>query len=392
MTEKKDNSRRNSRRRFLQMTGTASTLGVAGLAGCLGGGNGNGGNGGNGNGGNGGNGNGSDSGDAGELLVFQWADYWADGFIQGFEDETGIEVSVSNYASNEEMFNALKAGGTDQYDVLFPSDYMVNIMTEQDMLQPIDTDRLSNWGNLSQTFQDAPYDPTDDRYSVPYQWGTSGIGYNAEMTGDIEVTSWETMWDEEFAGQMTMLDDMRETIGAALKYLGYSLNTTDEDEIDEAKELLIQQKDLLSTYDSVNMPENMINEQASPVHTWSGEAFVAYWELWEEGEDSPIDYVIPEEGSVVWVDTATITAEAQNVENAYAFIDYFLDAENGADVTNYTYYASPNEAAEEYISDDILDNESIYPDEDTMDSLEFIENIGQATQIYDEAWTEIKSA
>lgn len=326
------------------------------------------------------------------LNIFQWGDYWPDGFVQSFEDEYDIDVNVSNFTSNEEMFNALNAGGTDQYDLIFPSDYMVNVLHEQEMIQPIDLDRLSNFGNLSQMFRDAPYDPGDDRYSVPYQWGTSGIGWNENLIGDVEITSWEAMWDEEWAGQMTMLDDMRESIGAALKLLGYSLNTTDEDEIEEAKELLIQQKDLLRTYKSSGFGTDLINEENSPVHGWSGEIMASMWETEDEDEGSPINYVIPEEGSVVWVDTAAITSEAQSPNAAHEFIDYFLDAENGAEVTNYTYYGSPNEAAEEHIYDEILDDETIYPDDDTMDELEYIENIGDATTIYDEAWTEITNA
>lgn len=402
MTE--DNTTGHNRRTFLRATGALSTAGIAGIAGCLGGGDDP--DPGDGDDGSGDDGegddhdhdddDGSDDGSDGdledELRIFQWGDYWPDGFVQGFEDEFGVEVSVSNYASNEEMFNKLQAGGTGQYDLIFPSDYMVNILHEQEMIQPLDLDKIPNFENLSPTFEEAPYDPGDERYSAPYQWGTSGIGYNTDMIGDVEISSWEALWNEEWAGQMTMLDDMRETIGAALKYLGYSLNTTDEGEIEEAKELLIEQKDLLMTYDSSNFPTNLINEQASPVHAWSGGVFQAYWETWEEDEGSPIRYVVPDEGSVVWVDTAAITADAENVEAAHAFINYFLDAEVGAEITNYTYYGSPNEAAEEYIHDEILEDESIYPDDETMEKLEFIENIGQATQLYDQAWTEIKNA
>ncbi|WP_280535379.1 extracellular solute-binding protein [Halopenitus sp. POP-27] len=388
----------SDRRTFLRTTGALSAGALAGLAGCSGNGGGNGNGSGNGNdGGNGnGSGNGGGNGNGGgeiedELAVFQWTDYWHDGFISGFEEEYDVSVSVSNYGSNEEMFNALQAGGTGQYDVIFPSDYMVNVLHDQEMIQPLDLDALSNFENLSDQFRNAPYDPGEQRFSAPYQWGTSGIAYNENMVGDVDVSSWETMWNEEFAGQMSMLDDVRETMGAALKHLGYSLNTTDESEIEEAKELLIQQKDLLSTYDSTNFPTNLINEQMSPVHAWSGGAFQAYWETFEDGS-SPINYVIPEEGSVVWVDTAAITAEAENVNAAHAFIDYFLDAQVGAEITNYTYYGSPNEAAEEYISEDVLNNESIYPPEEIMENLEYIQNIGQATTLYDEAWQEIKTA
>ncbi|MFC4438980.1 MULTISPECIES: polyamine ABC transporter substrate-binding protein [Natrialbaceae] len=366
----------------MKSTGALATVGLTGLAGCLGG----------------------DDDETGgtdvdtdeledSLSVFQWGDYWPDGFVQSFEDEHDVDVSVSNFASNEEMFNSLQAGGTDQYDLIFPSDYMVNVLHEQDMIQPLDLDAIPNFENLSEMFRDAPYDPGEERHSAPYQWGTSGIGWNENMIGEVDITSWDALWDEEWAGQITMLNDMRETIGAALKRLGYSLNTTDEGEIEEAKELLIEQKDLLRTYDSSNFETNLVNEQNSPVHAWSGGVFAALWETYDEDEDySPINYAIPEEGSVVWVDTAAVTAEAQHPNAAHAFIDYFLDAENGAEITNYTYYGSPNEAAEEHIADEILEDEAIYPDDETMENLEFIENIGEATQTYDQAWTEIQNA
>ncbi|WP_265108360.1 polyamine ABC transporter substrate-binding protein [Halosolutus halophilus] len=370
------------RRTVLKSTGALATIGVTGFAGCLG----------------------DEDNDTGSadidtddledsLNIFQWGDYWPDGFVQSFEEEHDVAVSVSNFASNEEMFNSLQAGGTDQYDLIFPSDYMVNVLQEQDMIQPLDLDELSNFGNLSEMFQEAPYDPGDDRYSAPYQWGTSGIGWNENMIGEVEIDSWDALWNDEWAGQITMLNDMRETMGAALKRLGYSLNTTDEDEIEEAKETLIQQKDLLRAYDSTNVQTNLINKQNSPLHGWSGDIFVALWETYDEDEGySPVNYTIPTEGGVVWVDTAAVTAKARHPNAAHAFIDYFLDAENAAEVTNYTYYGSPNAAAEEYIYDEILENESIYPDDETLENLEFIENIGQATQTYDQAWTEIQNA
>jgi spermidine/putrescine transport system substrate-binding protein len=188
-----------------------------------------------------------------------------------------------------------------------------------------------------------------------------------------------------------MLDDMRETIGASLKRLGYSLNSEDESEIEEAKQALIEQKDLLLTYDSVNMAENLINENASPIHTWSGSAFSAYWQLYED-DASPIGYQVPEEGGVVWVDTATVTADAQHPNAAHAFINYVLAAQVNGAIANYVYYPSPNEAAKEYITDSMLENERIYPPEETMQKLEFIRNLGQATSIWSEAWTEIQNA
>ncbi|MFB6219822.1 MAG: spermidine/putrescine ABC transporter substrate-binding protein [Halolamina sp.] len=389
----------SGRRRFLKRTGLAGTAALTGLAGCSGGG--------------GGStetaypGNATRRENLGlpeldydiedSLNVFQWADYWPTGTVEKFEDAYDVSVNVSNYASNEEMFNKLKAGGSSQFDVIFPSDYMVSVLSSQDMIQPLNLDRIPHWDNLEQYWIDnAPYDPGEDRYSAPYFWGTSGVAWNENMFADsvkeeLPFQSWEVMWDDRFSGDMTMLNDQRETIGAALKYLGYSLNTKDESKIEEAKEILIEQKKLLGTYDSVNMSENLINENFSPIHSWSGGAFSAYWELYSDGS-SPINYQVPKEGSVVWVDTAAVTKDAKNPNAAHAFINFVLNAKVNAEIANYVYYPSPNEAAKEYMFESMLNNERIYPPEETFESLEFIKNVGDATQLYSEAWTEIQNA
>jgi spermidine/putrescine transport system substrate-binding protein len=415
----------SKRRQFLKVGGAASVGLLTGLAGCSGDGSdgdGDGGSSSDGSSGDGGDGDGTstsgsdDMGDASvreeyglpeldyeleeQLNVFQWADYWPlnEDFntIDVFEQAYGVSVNVSNYASNEEMFNKFQAGGTDQFDVAFPSDYMVNIMADQDMLQPLDLDKLPHWENLeSRWVEEAPYDPGSERLSAPYFWGTTGIAWNANMVegADLPLTSWDALWNEEFAGQIRMLDDMRETMGAALKRLGYSLNSTNESEIQEAKETLIQQKDLLKTYSSVGMAEALINENASPIHTWSGAPFDAYWQLYDsESESSPIDYRVPEEGGVVWVDTSVVTKEAQNPNAAHAFINYTLNAQVNGAIANWVYYPSPNEAAKEYIFDSMLENERIYPPDSTMQKLEFIRNLGDATKMWNEAWTEVKNA
>lgn len=411
-----DNS---TRRTFLKATGTISVGGITGLAGCTGGGGSNGGD--DNNGGDNGGGDETtteeqdtatpqeDRGDAAvreeyglpeldypledTLNIFQWTDYWPSGTIETFEKAYGVTVNVSNYASNEEMFNKLKAGGSGQFDLAFPSDYMVSIMQSQDLLQPLDIGKIPHWENLEPMWKnEAPYDPTDERYSAPYFWGTSGVAWNSEMTPDIEGTpSWEVMWDEKYQGQITMLNDMRETIGAALKYLGYSLNTTDEEEIEEAKQLLIDQKPLLLTYSSVSRAAALQNQEASPLHCWSGDAFSAYWATYEDGE-SPINYTVPNEGGVVWIDTATVTKEAKHPNAAHAFINFVMNAKMNAEIANYLYYPTPNAAAKEYVDDAALNNPSIYPPEDVFEKLEFIENVGQATKSYSEAWTEIKNA
>jgi len=400
----------SNRRTFLKTTGALGVGGIAGLAGCSSGGDGD-------DGGNGGSDTTTtaqqttqaDRGDASvreeyglpeldyaledSLNVFQWTDYWPSGTVEIFEEAYGVTVNVSNYASNEEMFNKLKAGGSGQFDVVFPSDYMVNIMQSQDLIQSLDLAMIPHWDNLEAKWRDeAPYDPTDDRFSAPYQWGTSGVGWNTNVAPDVpDQPTWDVLWDDAYSGQITMLNDMRETIGAALKSLGYSLNSQNEAEIKEARDLLIEQKPLLLTYDSVNMADNLQNENASPIHTWSGSAFQAYWGTYSDGS-SPIKYRMPEEGGVVWVDTAAVTKEAKAPNAAHAFINFFLNAKVNAKITNYVYYGTPNGAAKEYVDEAALNNEAIYPPEEVMAKLEFIKNVGDATTYWSEAWTEIQNA
>lgn len=401
----------SNRRTFLRATGALGVGGVAGLAGCSGG---------DGSGSDDNSGNDTttttkgqepqeDRGDAAvreeyglpeldyaledTLNVFQWTDYWPSGTVEIFEKAYGVTVNVSNYASNEEAFNKLKAGGTGQFDLVFPSDYMVSIMIDQGMLQPLDLHKLPHWDNLEDMWKnEAPYDTGDQRYSAPYFWGTSGVAWNSNMVSGIEGTpSWEVMWKSQYEGQMTMLNDMRETIGAALKRLGYSLNTTDQDKIEEAKQLLMEQKPLLLAYSSTGRAAALQNEEASPLHCWSGDAFSAYWATFEDGS-SPISYNVPSEGGVVWVDTAAITKEAKHVGSAHAFINFVLNAKINAKIANYLYYPTPNAAAKEYVNQDALDNPAIYPPQEVFEKLEFIENVGDATTLYSQAWTEIQNA
>lgn len=329
------------------------------------------------------------------LRVFQWENYWPPRTISDFTEAYGVEdVTVDTYTSNEVLRATLETEGLDAYDVVFPSDWMVTDLIEAEMLAPLDREKLSNWSNLSdQWVTQAPYDTGAARYSAPYQWGTSGIGWNTEVidpTGGID--SWDAMWNEAWAGQLTMLDNKRETIGAALKRLGYSLNTRDDSEITEAKEALLQQRDLVKTYDSANMPSNLADGRASPVHTWNGEAYIAYSQLSSQGGDAPIEYTLPKEGSVVWIDTVTVPSKAPNENTAHLFIDYLLNARVNAAISNNTKYATPNEAAREYVDGSLLENDVVFPDEKRLSNLEFIRSVGDASTLYQQAWDEVTGA
>jgi spermidine/putrescine transport system substrate-binding protein len=321
-----------------------------------------------------------------ELHVYNWSEYIDPEIYADFEQEFGVKVIEDTFASNEDLLAKLQAGATG-YDIIVPSDYMVAIMIELDLLAELNYDNIPNFKNIDDTFKDPPYDP-GNKYSVPYQWGTTGIGYNADEFEDAP-DSWGYFFDPEmaapYAGKMSMLNDSRESIGAALKYLGYSLNTTDEAQLEEAKQLLIQQKEWVSTYDSEGFEDLLAAGETLLAHGWSGDFFMAA----EEAEN--VWYVIPEEGGVIWADNLAIPKTAPSQYTAEVFIDYLLRPEVGAKVSNYTWYASPNKAAEEFIDAEILEEPAIYPPPEVMDRLEFIRDVGEATTIYDRIWTEIKA-
>lgn len=321
-----------------------------------------------------------------ELHVYNWSEYIDPEIYEEFESEFGVKVIEDTFSSNEDLLAKLQAGATG-YDLIVPSDYMIAIMIELDLLAELNYDNIPNFSNVSETFKDPPYDP-GNKYSVPYQWGTTGIGYNADEF-DEAPGSWGYLFDAEmagpYAGQMSMLNDSRETIGAALKYLGYSVNSTDEGQLEEAKQLLIQQKEWVSTYDSDGFEDLLAAGETIIGHGWSGDFFAAA----EEAEQ--VWYIIPEEGGVIWTDNLAIPKSAPSQYTAEVFIDYLLRPEVGAKITNYTWYGSPNEASNEFIDAEILEEPAIYPPPEVMDKLEFLRDVGEATALYDRIWTEIKT-
>ena len=237
-------------------------------------------------------------------------------------------------------------------------------------------------------FADPPYDPKMV-HCVPYQWGTTGIGYNAELF-DEAPDSWAYLFDPDlagdFAGQFTMLNDSREGIGAALKYLGYSLNSIDEGQLNEARDLLIQQKPMIYAYDSEQYEDLVSADGTVLAHGWSGDFFMV------AVEDERIWYAIPQEGGVIWADNLCVPKTAPSQYTAEVFINYLLEGEVGAAISNFTWYASPNAAASEFIDAEILEEPAIYPPEEVMDKLEWLEDVGEATPLYERIWTEVKAA
>ncbi|HZD09713.1 MAG TPA: spermidine/putrescine ABC transporter substrate-binding protein [Candidatus Binatia bacterium] len=334
---------------------------------------------------------------ASQLSVYNWADYIDEQILADYEEEYGVEIIYDTFASNEDLLAKLQAGATG-YDVIFPSDYMVSQMIDLGLLAEIDVNELSNWGNIGETFHDPPFDP-GNQHCVPYQWGTTGIAYRAgyEFFDENPPTSWTYLFDpatlEQYSGDgINVLNDQRELIGAALAYLGYSMNTQERSELEEARDVLLAAKPYWKTFNSEDYDDSLlVADEVVLSHAWSGDAAAAYWNTYDdETEDGNWYYAIPEEGAVRWVDNICITASSERKDTAMHFINYLLDAEVGATITNYTYYASPNEAAREYILEEILNDPGIYPPPEVEAKLQWLEDVGDAVFIYDEVWTAVK--
>jgi spermidine/putrescine-binding protein len=324
----------------------------------------------------------------GDLDLYNWSEYIDPELISGFESEFGVDVVESFYESNEAMLAQIQSGVT--YDVVVPSDYMVGIMITEGILTPLDHDAIPNIENLAEDFSSPPYDP-ELGYSVAYQYGTTGLGVNTALTGADFPRSWALLFDPEVTSQfpvgVSALNDPRETIGAALKYLGYSLNSTDTGELQEATELISAARENIATFDSDQYDESLVNGEVAVAHGYSGNMIVAMGEA-ENPDD--FEYVIPEEGATLWIDNLAIPAGAESPCTAHAFLNYLLDAENGAALTNWNYYGSPNAAA---IDAGLVDQEVVdfYAETEEAEDLEVIEDTGEFEISYTDAFAEARS-
>ena len=340
----------------------------------------------------------------GDLNLYNWTEYIPTGSIAeeaevtdllaAFEEETGAKVVLTEYDSNETMLAQIDAGVA--FDLVVPSDYMVSIMKTSDLLVELNPETIPNLANIAEEFTDLPYDP-GNVYSVPYQWGTTGIGYAYGAIDDEDGVSWGVIFDQDQAapnaGFISLLDDERETMGAALIYLGYSLNTTNEAEVDEAAALIKETKDWIGSFNSAGYWDLLTTGETVVAQGWNGDFLFAYDEASTDDYDAYEDfgYAIPIEGAAAWVDTMAIPITAEHPCTAQTFINFMLDPFNGAELTNYNYYASPNAAAEEFIWEEILEWEAIYPPPEVVERLEFFADLGDFGTYYADAYSAAKS-
>ena len=328
---------------------------------------------------------GSASASAEELTVFNWFDYIDPAVIDLFEEETGITVKYVNFTTNEEMYTKLEAGaGT--YDVIFPSEYMIERMIAHDMLEELDLSAMPNFANVMDRLKDPSYDP-GNRFSVPYMWGTLGYLYNTEMV-DEELTSWSALFDEKYAGNVIMMNSMRDSIGLALKYLGYSMNTRSEAELNEAKDLLIKQKQdkIQCGYLLDETKDKMVGGEAAIGVVYSGDAQYAI----EKNEN--LVYVVPEEGSNIWVDGMCIPKGSKNVEGAMKFIDFLCREDIAAMNFDYIYYCSPIQAVVDGLDEEEAARSTINPSEDVVSRCEYFNDVEDVMSLYENVWMEIRLA
>nr|WP_086938642.1 extracellular solute-binding protein [Thaumasiovibrio occultus] len=318
-----------------------------------------------------------------ELYFYNWSEYIPAEVLADFQEETGIKVIYSTYESNETMYARLKTHGTG-YDLVVPSTYYVSKMRSEGMLQKIDQSKLSHFAELDPNFLNKTFDPSND-YSIPYIWGATGIGVNRDMIDAEGVTSWADLWNDEYAGQLMMMDDAREFFHIALHKLGYSSNTTNPDEINAAYEELKSLMPNVLVFNS-DFPANPYMAGETPLGMlWNGSAYMA------RQDGANIDIIWPEDGAIFWMDSLAIPAGAQNVEAAHKMIDFLLRPENAAKIAMEIGYPTPVKSAHQMLPEDFRNDPAIFPPQEVMDKGEWQDSVGEANVQYEELFQRLKA-
>ena len=317
-----------------------------------------------------------------EVNVFNWDTYIGPDTVDDFTEATGIDVRYDLFSSSDELFGRLREGNPG-YDVIYPSNDYVERMIVADMLVPLDHSRIPNMANLDPNFTDPRFDP-GRQFSMPYFWGTIGIGYRKTVA---QPTSWSSVFEsDEHAGRISLLND-KNTLQAALRYLGYSLNTENPDEINAAAELLIRQKPNIKTFGPDNGQDLLIAGEVDLCLEWNGDI------LQVMEEDDELSYVVPSEGTLQWEDDMAIPKGGPNPDEALEWINFILDAEVHGAIATYIKYPLPNKAAKAFIPEEDLNNPAIYPPEAVMEKLEVSVYKGEEIEtLYEQALTRVLAA
>lgn len=321
------------------------------------------------------------------LQLYTWTDYIDPAIVTDFEKQTGIKVRITYYESNEEMQAKLQAGGVSQFDIVVPSDYIIPVLINLKLLQPLDKSKIPNLKNLDPKFANPPFDP-GNRYTAGYLWGTVGLMYRTDIF-KTPPTSWNVLFDpRQQKGAFSFMDSSREMLGIGLRYVGQSVNTTQPAEVKKVIEAMLAAKrsrNFKGFQGGVSATKLLLANQAVAAVVYNQDAL-------RVAEDNPrYGFTIPKEGSTLFIDNMAIPAKAPNPEAANLFINFMLDAKIGARLAEYQKSATPNAAAQKLLKPDMLKNPAIWPTEAQMKVLEFILDQGNNNRVLDEAWTQVKS-
>ena len=318
-----------------------------------------------------------------EINVYNWGDYIEDTHvIKDFEEKYNIKVNYEMFDTNEDMYIKIKQGAG-KYDVAIPSDYMIEKMMDEGMLHEINFENVPNDQYIDERFKNLSFDP-ENKYSVPYMWGTVGIVYNKTLMDEVP-DSWAYLWDDKYSQSIYMLNSQRDSIAVALKYLGYSINTRDEKELAEAEKALIEQKPLVLAYAGDEVKDQMIQGSAAMAVMWSGDA------AYVMAENPDLDYVIPKEGTNYWFDSMVIPTTAQNKEGAELFINYMCETQTALANAQYIGYASPHVEAVKQLPAELTSDRRFYPTDADLTNSEVFVDLADFLPMYDEIWSRIQA-
>ncbi|MFB2922677.1 MULTISPECIES: ABC transporter substrate-binding protein [Aerosakkonema] len=323
---------------------------------------------------------------SGTLRIYTFSGYTDEELFKTFATNTGIKVEADVYDSNETMLAKMQAGGGAAYSVIYPSDYMVRQMLELKMLTELEHDRLNNLQNLLPQFQNPGYDP-GNRHSVPMSWGTTGLIYNTKKL-KTPPEDWDYIWSNQqlLSKRMTLMNDVREVMGATLRMLGYSYNSTNQQQIQQAYEKLKALKPAIASFTTDAWKEQIVAGDLFVAMGYSADAA----EVAEES--SSLQYAIPKSGTSLWTDTMVIPKTAPNPDAAYAWIDFMLQPAVAASVCERLNFATPNQSAIKQLSPKARDNPNLYPSAKVLEKCERVEPLGKFNDVYDRYWTQLTSS
>lgn len=319
-----------------------------------------------------------------KVVIYNWTEYIPAAVLEQFTKETGIEIEYATYESNEAMYAKIKLMEGKGYDIAVPSTFYVEKMRKEGLIQPIKKDLLSNYGNLDANMMNKPYDPNND-FSVPYLWGATSIAINNQDVDASKITKWADLWKPEYKGTLMIMDDVRDNFYVGLRVAGFQNNSTNEEEIKAAYEKLKALWPSIKVINSDSPKTPLIQGNVSIGAIWNGEAYMAQHEM----ED--LQFVYPEEGAVLWVDSFVIPKGAVNVGNAHKFIDFMLRAESAKAAIEELGYAAPNTAGIALLDEDLRTNKTVFPSAEDIAKGSFHQDLGDTVLVYEKYWELLKA-